>query len=386
MRVKNLTIREIFATNSQKTIEVELETANGTVRSSVPIGTSTGKYEVRYLPTDDVIRKFLIIRRYFTRKDFTDQKDVDATLRLIDKSVDFRDIGGNLALAISSVFLKGFALEQKKEVFEFLLKEKPKMPLPLCNMVGGWKRQSDIQEFLLLSVHQKTFLDSVTKLADAYGEISEMLKEMDKGFNYEKNLESAWVTKLYFGEMLKIMSQIAKKNMLKIGLDVAASQLWDGNYYVYPRAGDRLTRPEQIGLMEDLIKKYPIVYVEDPFHEDDFPAFSTLMCRLPNRLISGDDLYATNLNRLKTGIEQKATNTIIIKPNQVGTITDVMRVVEEAKKANMKTVMSHRSGETEDTLICHLAVGLGCDYIKLGISGERTVKINEMIRIEERLK
>jgi enolase len=140
-----------------------------------------------------------------------------------------------------------------------------------------------------------------------------------------------------------------------------------------------------LNFVTDLAKRFPIVYVEDPFEEDDFVSHSTLTHRLSDRniLVCGDDLYATNPYRLQKGIEYKSTNAVIVKPNQAGTITDTFKFVEEAKKNGLKTVVSHRSGETEDTLICHLAVGLACDYVKLGISGERTTKINEMIRIEE---
>jgi enolase len=172
--------------------------------------------------------------------------------------------------------------------------------------------------------------------------------------------------------------------MLRIGLDFAASQLWDGKSYSYP-SGERLGKSQQLSYVEDLVRRYPIAYVEDPFHEDDFVSFSVLTHRISPKLVCGDDLFSTNLGRLRKGIEHKAANAILLKPNQIGTITDVMRVAEEAKKAGMVRVFSHRSGETEDVLICHLAVGLGCECVKFGIGGERVVKLNEMLRIEERI-
>lgn len=390
MRVRDLRIREIFATNSQKTIEVEIETKKGVVRSSVPMGTSRGKYEVRYLSTESVLRRFHIIKRHFI-SEFKDQKDVDDTLRIIDKTPDFRDIGGNLALAISSAFLKAFALEAEQEVFEYLAtqtKEKLNIPKPICNIIGGGKHSGriDIQEFLLLPVHQKSFLNSITKIADAYWTGGKKLKASDPTFVFGKNIESAWVSNLSFEEILEMMTSVANEYLLKLGVDFAASQLWDGNrYYVYRYSNKILSVYEQIRFIKELVRNYPIIYIEDPFHEDDFTSFSILTHELQPKLIVGDDLYSTNLKKLKEGLDFKATNAIIIKPNQVGTITDTIEVIKEAKKNKMITIVSHRSGETEDTLICHLAVGLGCDYIKLGISGERTVKINEMIRIEEKI-
>ncbi|MDI6798645.1 MAG: hypothetical protein QMD12_01445 [Candidatus Aenigmarchaeota archaeon] len=388
MIVKNLRIREVFATTTEKTIEVELETKKGIVRSSIPIGTSRGKYEVKFLPVENVIKKFLMIRRRFTGEEIRTQEEVDSLLRMIDKTQDLREIGGNLALAISSVFLKALAFENDMEVFEFLSKGKTTIPKPICNVAGGWKEsgKSDVQEYLFLPVHQKSFLDSVTKIANAYRQTASMLVQKDPNFAFSKNLESAWVTKLDIESTLKILDRVATENLLKIGLDFAASQLWNGNEYVYSNSGLKLSRTEQISFVEDLTKRYPISYVEDPFHEDDFVSFSTLTHRIEPRIVCGDDLYATNLERLKLGIRNKASNGIVIKPSQVGTISDTIKVVNEAKKNKMITIMSHRSGETEDTLICHLAVGLGCEYVKFGISGERTVKINEMLRIEEKLK
>jgi enolase len=386
MRVRKLEIREIFATNSRKTLEVDLETDKAKVRSSVPMGTSRGKHEVVYLPTDVAVRKFNIIRTHFTSEQFSDQKDVDDTLHLIDKSKDFREIGGNVALAISSAFLKAFAAEEGKEVFEFLGGKA--MPKPLCNVIGGWKgNRSDIQEFLLLPVHQRSFLDSVEKISNAYLKIGEILAKEDPLFSYGRNVESAWVTTLPLEEALKILTKVANEYLLKIGLDVAASQLWDGNrYYVYPYSNRILNWREQVDFMVELARNYPIIFLEDPFHEDDFVSFSTLTSMLSGKLVCADDLYATNIERLKHGLDFKAANAVIVKPSQIGTVSGVTEFVKRAKENKLITVMSHRSGETEDTLICHLAVGLGCDYVKLGIGGERTVKINEMIRIEEKLK
>jgi enolase len=384
MHVKNLKIRQIFTTTSKETVEAELETEKGVVRASVPAGTSVGKHEAVYLPIEKVMKNFSLIKREFLGKDFSNQEEVDSLLHDLDGTKNFSKLGGNLALAISSAFLKGFALNEGKEVFEFLT-EKPKIPKPVCNVVGGWKGQSDIQEYLLLPTTQKSFFDSIERISLAYHEIGKYLKDFDKNFNFGKNIESAWVTNLNCEKILEIVAQIATQKLLKIGLDVAASQLFDGKNYVY-LDGRKLSAQEQLDFIKKLVENYPIEYVEDPFEEDDFASFSKLRAKLGEKLVVGDDLLVTNLNRLKIGIVQKAINAAIVKPSQVGTISDVIEFVKEAKRNDIATIMSHRSGETEDTLICHLAVGLGCDFIKLGISGERTVKINEMIRIEEKLQ
>jgi enolase len=370
---------------------VEIKTLKGTVTASVPIGTSKGRYEARYLPLPEVVNKFNLIRRQFTNEDFTDQNDVDTFLRLIDKTENFKEIGGNLALAISSAYLKAFALEEGLELFEYVAKiskQQISIPRPICNIVGGWKyaQRSDIQEYMFLPVHQKTFFHSVSKINLAYLTIGKMLWDADSTFSYSKNVEDGWVTNLPIEEILKILTRVADENLLKIGLDVAGSHLWDERqYYVYTYSNKILSTLEQLHFIKELVRKFPIIYVEDPFNEDDFTSFSTLTHELPNKIVCGDDLYTTNLKRVKDGLDFKATNAVLIKPNQVGTITDVIKVVELAKKNNLITVMSHRSGETEDTLISHLAVGLGCNYFKVGISGERTTKINEILRIEEKL-
>jgi enolase len=380
MRVLDLKIRKVYASNSKDTIEIEATTKKGKVHASVPFGTSKSKYEVRYLPFNQVVSNFVSIKKYFL-DEFDTLKDVDELLHTIDKTEDFREIGGNLALAISSVFLKAFALEEGIPVFLYLNKN-PTMPKPVCNVAGGWKGQSDIQEFLLLPLHQERFIESMEEIMDSYLKLGDELKKIDPTFNYSKNLESAWVTSLTAEKILDAISRVKGENLM-IGLDVAASNLWDGEKYVYK--DKQLSTMQQIDYMIGLARTYRIFYVEDPFHQDDFVSFS-VFTKNSNCLVVGDDIYATNIKRLKAGLDIKATNAVLVKPNQIGTITDALEFVREAKKNGLKVVVSHRSAETDDNLLSHLAVGFGADYFKLGVSGERIVKINEMIRIEEMIE
>jgi enolase len=380
MRVLDLKIRKVYASNSKETIEIEAITKKGKIHSSVPFGTSKSKYEVRYLPFNQIINNFGRIKKYFL-EEFDSLKDVDELLHTIDKTEDFREIGGNLALAISSVFLKAFALEENVPVFLYLNKN-PTIPKPVCNIAGGWKGQSDIQEFLLLPLHQERFIESIDEIMDSYLKLGDELKKIDPTFNYSKNIESAWVTSLPAEKILEAISKVKGENLM-IGLDVAASNLWDGEKYVYK--DKQLSTMQQIDYMIELSRRYKIFYVEDPFHQDDFVSFS-VFTKNSNCLVVGDDIYATNIKRLKAGLDIKTTNAVLVKPNQIGTITDALNFVKEAKKNNMKVVVSHRSAETDDNLLSHLAVGFGADYFKLGVSGERIVKINEMIRIEEMIK
>jgi enolase len=377
MRVLDLKIRKVYASNSRETVEIEATTKKGKVHSSVPFGTSKSKYEVRYLPFEQVVRNFARIKKYFL-EEFDSLKDVDDLLHIIDKTEDFREIGGNLALAISSVFLKAFALEEGVPVFIYLNKN-PSIPKPVCNVAGGWKGQSDIQEFLLLPLHQEKFLNSMEEIMDSYLKLGDELKKVDTLFNYSKNLESAWVTSLQAEKVLEAIEKV-KSESLMVGIDVAASNLWNEEKYIYK--DKQLSTMQQVDYMLELTKKFKLFYVEDPFHQDDFVSFS-VFTKNSNCLVVGDDIYATNIKRLKAGLDIKATNAVLVKPNQIGTITDTLNFVKEAKKNNMKVVVSHRSAETDDNLLSHLAVGFGADYFKLGVSGERIVKINEMIRIEE---
>ncbi|MEM5816044.1 MAG: enolase [Candidatus Aenigmatarchaeota archaeon] len=379
MIADDIKIRKIFACNSKPTIEVEVVTKKGKFYASVPFGTSTSKYEVVYKDVKEVISIFHQIKKYFIDS-FKNQEEVDLLLHSIDETQDFRKIGGNLSLGISLAFLKAFAAEEGVEVYQYLT-SKPTIPKPVCNVAGGWKGQSDIQEFLVLPLHQESFRESIDEISSLYLKLGEYLSKKDKSFKFGKNIESAWITNLKTEEILQILREIKTENLV-LGLDVAASNLWNGEMYVY--RDKVLSTMQQLEYIDSLIREFKIFYVEDPFHQDDFVSFSVLTKNVRG-LVVGDDLYATNVNRLKMGLDIKATNAVLVKPNQIGTVTDTIKFVKEARKNNLKVVISHRSGETDDTILSHLAVGLNADYFKLGISGERIVKINEMIRIEEKI-
>lgn len=391
MIVRDIKIREIFSHNLKETIEVEVEISKGKVRASVPIGTSRGVYEVEYLPTKEVIKNFLEIREKFRMKEFKNFEEVDNTILEYDKSEKLNKIGGNLALAISLAMLKAFALHEDLEVFEYVssyFNFKIKIPKPVCNVIGGGKHfgGSDFQEFLLIG-KTSNFKEEIKKIINLYFKIAERLKKEDRSFNFGRNLESAWITNLSTKRILEILRDFSKEYELYLGIDVAASSFYDFSkgMYVYEKEGLELNRIEQLSYLYDLIKDYEIFYIEDPFYEEDFVSFATLLSHFPQKLIVGDDLTVTNLERLKKASELKSINGIIIKPNQIGLITKVAEVIKFAKKNDIKVIFSHRSGETEDPVISQLAVGFGSEYIKLGIAGERTIKINEILRIEEKI-
>ncbi|MEM5799691.1 MAG: enolase C-terminal domain-like protein [Candidatus Aenigmatarchaeota archaeon] len=369
MKVKKIKLREILATNSKRTIEVEIDTGKIKTRYGVPMGTSTGKYEVKSYPFEDLTKSFSLIKNSFLSKNFSNQEEVDLELKKIDGSNDFRNIGGNLVLGISAALLKAFAAESNVEVFEYL--KGRIMPRPLCNLAGSW-HNSEIQEFLVYPKKQNSFKEEIFNIANIYLEFEKLFEREDKKFLHGKNLESAWTTSLKTEKILDLIYKHFHGRNINLGVDVA------GNY-------NKRNAKQQYNFMTKLIAKYNLKYVEDPFEEDDFELFASLKRSNKDVLVCGDDLTATNLYRLDHAVKRDAINAIIVKPNQIGTITDVKKVVEYAKRHNIVTVISHRSGETEDTLIAQLGVGLECDMAKIGISGERVCKINELIRIEERL-
>ncbi|MEM0480669.1 MAG: hypothetical protein QXQ14_00560 [Candidatus Aenigmatarchaeota archaeon] len=390
MIVRNIKLREIYSHNLLPTVEIEVEIPKGKVRASAPIGTSTGFYEAKYLSLFEIKKKFLEIKREFELKEFKDISEIDNLLIELDGTKNFSNIGANLSIAISYAFAKAFALNENLEVYEYIsqfFKFEPKIPLPVCNVIGGGKHfgNTDFQEFLLIGAFGKSFKENFEKIRKAYYKIAEILSKKDRFFSFGRNIESAWISFLKLEEILKILNEV--KNDLLIGIDVAANSLWNpkNERYEYEKTRLSLTRVEQLTFIYELAKEFDIYYIEDPFYDDDFVSFATLTNRLFPKLIVGDDLYVTNVERLKKGIELKASNGAIVKPNQVGTITQTAEFVKLAKKNDIKIIVSHRSGETEDNIIAHLAVGFGANYAKIGVSGERTVKINELIRIEENL-
>ena len=378
MKFERLKIRKVLNTKSNLTIEVEGKFNKGTVRDSVPAGTSAGKHEVVSLPVDRVIRKFKLLKKKFEGVEFSSLEEVDSLLHEIDGTENFSKIGGNLALAISYVFLKGFALNEGLEVFEYLGGKK--LPKPLCNVAGGWGKESEIQEYLIYPKVQRSIAASIFKIAEVYRQLGKMFKKYDKTFNMGKNYESAWAVRLDAKKILTIISKAIEGKGLVIGLDVAASDRWDGKTYV------GRSEKEHYTFLKRLVKRFGIGYVEDPFHEDDFETFAKFTKEMKRVMVCGDDLLVTNVKRLETALKNKSVNTVLVKPNQIGTVSDTIAFVKMAKKHGLKTVLSHRSGETDDAIIAHLAVGLETDYAKFGTSGERVVKLNELIRIEEKIK
>ncbi|MEM2999476.1 MAG: phosphopyruvate hydratase [Candidatus Bathyarchaeia archaeon] len=398
--IEDIIARKIFNSRGEETIEVDVITASGFGRASAPAGKSRGDAEVLYYPqggVDQALKKVEeLIAPEIVGLNADSQEEIDNMLHEIDGTENFGNIGGNTAFAISLASAEAAANSHSLLLFQFLGGSiANKLPYPLGNCISGGAhargKAPDIQEYLALPYGAESFLEAATANVQIHKKIGDALKKKDKLFSGGISSEGAWIANVGNMDALEIMAKACEEvsNELDFecgfGLDVAASSLWQEkeDKYVYESEGKKRDSAEQLEFIIDLIEKYHLVYVEDPFHEEDFESFAELTRKVKDCLICGDDLFTTNSERLQNGIKLNAANAIIIKVNQIGTLTDALETIEIAQRQGYTTVMSHRSGDTCDWHIAHLAVAFRCPIIKTGvIEGARVAKINELIRIE----
>jgi len=399
--IEDVIARKVFNSRGEETIEVDVITNSGFGRASAPAGESRGKAEVTYYPhggVDEAVRKveeLIAPELVGLNADF--QEEIDKTLHEIDNTKDFRIIGGNTAFAVSLANAEAAANSYGLPLFQYLGGYSAReLPYPLGNVISGGRHTSgkspDIQEFLVLPRGAESFSDAAKANVKVHRKVGEILKKKDKLFNNGRSDEGAWTANITNLEALEVLAKACEEVSNEVnfncspGIDVAASTIWNSKNkkYVYQREGKELDPGEQLEFIRQLVEKYHLTYVEDPFHEEDYESFAELTRKLNNCLICGDDLFATNNERLIHGIRIHAANAIIIKVNQVGTLTDALETIETAKRAGYIPVVSHRSGDTCDWHIAHLAVAFKCPIIKTGVvEGARIAKINELIRVEE---
>jgi enolase len=398
--IEDLIARKIFNNRGEETIEVDIITTSGFGRASAPAGKSRGKTEVIYYPqggVDQALKKIdELIAPELAGLNSDFQEEIDSTLHEIDGTTNFKNIGGNTAFAISLANAEAAANSHGLLLFQFLGGSTANtLPYPLGNTISGGQhargKAPDIQEYLALPHGAETFLEAATANAQIHKKIGEALKKKSTLFNGGKSDEGAWITNIGNTDAFEVISKACEEvgNELDFecgfGIDVAASSLWKEKEekYAYENEGKKRDTAEQLEFLLDLIEKYHLAYVEDPFHEEDFESFAELTKKAKNCLICGDDLFTTNNERLNQGIKLRAANAIIIKVNQIGTLTDASETIETAQRHGYTTVMSHRSGDTCDWHIAHLAVAFKCPIIKTGVvEGARIAKINELVRIE----
>ena len=392
--IEVIELRTILDSRGNPTVEADIHTQGGFGRSAAPSGASTGSLEAKVRPPKEAVEYAIQnVIPALIGLDSLDQQGFDEQLRDIDGTANFAEIGANIAVALSLANAKAASSSMGLPLYRYLggafVNE---MPLPLGNVIGGGahaENATEIQEFLVVPGGAADTEEAVLANAAVHRHVKELLKK--KGKSCGKGDEGAWAPQiddaLAFELIAEATGLVADEMKVKVdmGLDIAASQMWNGNAYKY-RKTVRSTE-DQIAYIAELVDKYNLVYVEDPLHEEDFDAFSELNSQVGDRcLVCGDDIFVTQVERIMRGIETRAANCVLIKPNQVGTLTDTFEAVRLAHTNGLDTVMSHRSGETTDTTIAHLATAFSCVFLKCGIvGGERTAKLNELIRIEEQL-
>lgn len=402
MKITNLYAREILDSRGNPTVECELTTENFTVRASVPSGASTGTNEALELRDGDsryhgkgvtkaVNNVNTIIKNALIGKELN-QKVLDNLLLELDGTKNKTNLGANAILSVSLCIMKAIAKSQNKDIYE-LFDGPYTMPYPMMNIINGGVHATsslEIQEFMIVP-NQSTFKERLRCGAEVFQTLKSILKQ--NGFSTSVGDEGGFAPTFktieealdYIMLAIKESGYILGKDV-NLALDAAASEFYkDGKYTINKK---ELTKEELINYYIKLTETYPIISIEDAFSEDDIDSIKKLTELIGNKImLVGDDYFVTNIEYLQKGITEKYNNAILLKANQIGTITEMLETIKLAKNSGFKTIISHRSGETEDTFISQMAVGLNLGYIKTGslCRGERIAKYNELLRIEEKV-
>lgn len=402
MKITNLYAREILDSRGNPTVECELTTESFTVRASVPSGASTGTNEALELRDGDsryhgkgvtkaVNNVNTIIKNALIGKELN-QKVLDNLLLELDGTKNKTNLGANAILSVSLCIMKAIAKSQNKDIYE-LFDGPYTMPYPMMNIINGGVHATsslEIQEFMIVP-NQSTFKERLRCGAEVFQTLKSILKQ--NGFSTSVGDEGGFAPTFktieealdYIMLAIKESGYIPGKDV-NLALDAAASEFYkDGKYTINKK---ELTKEELINYYIKLTETYPIISIEDAFSEEDIDSIKKLTELIGNKImLVGDDYFVTNIEYLQKGITEKYNNAILLKANQIGTITEMLETIKLAKNSGFKTIISHRSGETEDTFISQMAVGLNLGYIKTGslCRGERIAKYNELLRIEEKV-
>ncbi|MCP2520786.1 phosphopyruvate hydratase [Candidatus Aminicenantes bacterium AC-708-M15] len=411
MRIKSIRAREILDSRGNPTVETEIELESGVrVRASVPSGASTGKHEALELRDGDkkrylgkgVLKAIRNVNEVIAPKlkgwEVARQREIDEFLINLDGTSNKQNLGANAILSVSLAVAKAAAKELNLPIYQYLGGvEKNVLPVPLINILNGGSHADnnvDIQEFMIVPAGAPSFKEALRISAEVFHSLKSVLKK--KGLSTAVGDEGGFAPDLKSNEQAIefIMESIEKAGYkpgkeVFIALDVAASELYENGEYVFKKSDkSRKTSSQLIEFYMDLIEKYPIISIEDGLAEDDWQGWKELTQQLGRKIqLVGDDIFVTNPERLKKGINNDIANSILIKFNQIGTLTETINTINLAKKAGYTTILSHRSGETEDTFLADASVGLNTGQIKTGSlsRSERIAKYNQLLRIEEEL-
>ena len=403
--------REIIDSRGNPTVEVEVILENGFMgRASIPSGASTGSHEALELRDKDakrylgkgVQKAIQNIHRMIAPKllgmDVLDQKGIDAAMIRWDGTPNKTRLGANAILGVSLACTKAAANSLGIPLYQHLGGlSATQLPLPQMNILNGGVHADnnvDLQECMILPIGAKNFKEALRMGVEAFHNLKSILKT--KGYKTSVGDEGGFAPDLHSNEeaFSLIVEAIRKAGYrpgrdVALGIDAAATEFYrNGFYFLKAEKKPKKTPAEMVDYYESLIKKFPILSIEDGLAEDDWKGWKAMTARLGKKIqLVGDDLFVTNPNRLSRGIREGVANAILVKPNQIGTLTETLEVIEMAKRAGYQTIISHRSGETEDTTISDLAVGTNAGQIKTGATSrtDRVAKYNQLIRIEERL-
>lgn len=412
-KIVNIHARQILDSRGNPTVEAEVYTDLGVMgRAAVPSGASTGKHEAVELRDGDkstylgkgVLNAVQNIKTSINSElcgiDVREQKIIDYKMIDIDGTANKSNLGANAMLAVSLACAKAAAKESKQFLFNYIGgTDALELPIPMMNILNGGSHADnsiDFQEFMVMPVGASCFSEALKMGTEVFHHLKEELKS--KGYSTNVGDEGGFAPNLESNEdaIQIVLKSIESAGYIPgediyIAIDAAASEFYnseDNVYHFHQSTGEKLTPIQMVDFWERWTDKYPILSIEDGLDEDDWNGWKQLTDRLSDRVqLVGDDLFVTNVNRLSKGIGEGIANSILIKVNQIGTLTETINAVNMAHNSSYTSVMSHRSGETEDTTIADLAVALNCGQIKTGSSSrsDRMAKYNQLLRIEEML-
>ncbi len=408
--IKDVEARQILDSRGNPTVEVEVRLEDGSIgRASVPSGASTGEYEAVELRDGGkrwmgkgVSKAIKNVNRIVGPKvkgmDATHQTEVDQLMIELDGTVDKEKLGANAILGVSLAVARAAAVALDHSLYRYLGGSEARLlPLPMMNVLNGGKHADnnvDLQEFMIMPVGASSFREALRWASEVFHHLKSVLRE--KGYSTAVGDEGGFAPDLSsnreaIGVIMEAMERAGYKpgEDMALALDPAASSFYEaGKYLLKAEAIIEKTTEEMIGFYESLVRDFPIYSIEDGLAEDDWQGWKMLTQRLGKKIqLVGDDIFVTNTQRFKKGIEMGVANSILIKPNQIGTLTETIQAIEMAKKNGYAAVISHRSGETEDTFISDLTVAMETGQIKAGSCSrsERVAKYNQLLRIEDEL-
>ena len=406
VRIQKVMGSEILDSRGNPTVSATVQLTDGTVgTAAAPSGASTGKFEAVELRDGDqrryggkgvlkAVRNINeIISPALEKAHSLTVRQVDDILKKLDGTPNKAHLGANATLAVSLACARAMAAHYRMPLYRFLGgAAASRLPVPMMNILNGGaheEKNNDIQEFMIIPAQAENFREGLRWCAEIYHTLGAQLRK--KGLSTGVGDEGGFAPDLSsdeeaIEEILAAVEKAGYGGKVTLALDAAGSEWAQEGAYRLPKRGKTYVTEDLISYWEGLLDKYPIVSIEDPLGEEDFSGWAEMTARLGNRVqLVGDDLFVTNLERLQQGIDQGAANAILIKPNQIGTLTETLEAIDLAKRSGYKTIISHRSGETEDTFIADLAVAVNAGQIKTGAPcrTERVAKYNRLLRIEE---